>query len=345
MSKILFYSSQYKCPEVTLPFQLPLFDVFCGDPVSIVRVSVLFALPSLLSRLSPVERRIRAENIVRKVSHDDAPEVRTGILEVLGEVIYTFKGDPGGPPDDIVRLFIGEEGRDWCSPESSPYELYSPRNPWSGHSVLPQLAISINDIQARQLRQTSSSPIPTNPPPDSDQARPLICAFNLPAVALTLGASRWAELRGLYTYLARSGASKVSQTLAASIGEVARIIGPEQSRRDLLYRWWDFVRGKDPAVRMKALEALDMFLQVLDLPDRLRIGTSLEEIWDNHLRGWREREILAKRLDQLAPLFPHNGEVLRTLLKKALRDRTAAVRKAAVESVSHTFTHSCKSKP
>ena len=170
--------------------------------------------------------------------------------------------------------------------------------------------------------------------PNSNPARPLICAFNLPAVALTLGRERWPELRGLYLFLARTGAMKVRQTLAASIREIARIIGPEHTHRDLVYRWWDFTRSRDSAVRQKALEALEVFLQFVDSSDRARIVDSLEDIWDTNLQGWREREVLTKSLVGLSSLLVDRGDVLRALLGRAFRDSTAAVRKAAIDAVS-----------
>ena len=301
----------------------------------------MFALPAVLSRLPSDLRRLRASQTIQRLSVDPEPQVRTGVLEVLGEIIYSFHGDDRGPPDDIVRLFIGEEGRDWQSPDSPTIELFNrsqTRASWAD-SVFrsrfpPASSENFSPLHYISPSSASANPSPVNPTPSSDPARPLICAFNLPAVALTLGPPRWPELRGLYLFLARTGATKVRQTLAASIGEIAKIIGPENARRDLLYCWWDFARGRDEVVRTKAIEALELLLQVLEPTDRARIAGSMEEIWDNHMRGWREREVLAKSLERLAPLFPGSGEALCSLLRRALRDTTAAVRKAAVETVS-----------
>ncbi|KAL5529223.1 hypothetical protein ACEPAG_5197 [Sanghuangporus baumii] len=326
--------------ELLFTSLLPLFDFFCGDSIWNVRQSVLFALPSILSRLPPGLRRIHALQTIQKMAIDSSPQVRTGVLEILGEVIYSFHEDDKGPPEEIVRLFIGEEGHDWHSPDSpvlENYSSYQTHSPWADSVFRSRFPDMTNDLSIANRSISAPSPSPINPIPDSDPTRPLICAFNLPAVALTLGQARWQDLRGLYIFLARTGASKVRQTLAASIGEIARIVGPEHSRRDLLYRWWDFVRGRDSSVQTKALEALEVFLQVLDPVDRPRIIGSLEEIWDNHLRGWREREILARSFDRLAPFFTSDGKALRSLLRRALRDPAAAVRNAAIEAFPQIY--------
>ena len=342
--RILFFGRRRKrLISDFLRIQLPMFDFFCEDSIWNVRQSVLFALPSILSRLPPDSRRHHALQTIQKLAIDPSPQVRTGVLKVLGEVIYSFHEDDRGPPDEIVRLFIGEEGHDWHGPDSPVLETTSTaqsRSPWADSIYRARFPDGTNDLLMtnRSISAPSSSPISTVP--ESDPARPLICAFNLPAVALTLGQARWRDLRGLYIFLARTGSSKVRQTLAASIGEVARIIGPEHARRDLLYRWWDFARGRDPSVQTKAIEALEVFLQVLDPVDRPRVVGSLEEIWDNHLRGWREREVLARILDRLAPLFPRDGEALRSLLGRALRDPVAAVRNAAIGAVSFVWEFS-----
>lgn len=259
--------------------------------------------------------------------------MRTGVLEVLGEVIYCFHGDDRGPPDEIVRLFIGEEGRDWFSPDSPAFEtLSSPQNSWGQRPLLLRTMGASSDTLT--YIPAVGSPSGTSSPIETDPARPLICAFNLPAVALTLGPSRWHQLRGLYLSLVRSGASKVRQSLAASLGEIARIIGPDHARRDLLYRWWDFARGHDSMARTKALETLEALLEALAGPERMRLVLSLEDIWDTNLKRWREKETLTKRIARLMPYFPEDGQLLRALLRRALRDDTAAVRNAAVEIVS-----------
>ncbi|EJD05837.1 ARM repeat-containing protein [Fomitiporia mediterranea MF3/22] len=321
---------------------LPLFDCFCEDTIWNVRQSILFALPAILSRLPSDQRRAHALKTIQKFTNDPAPQVRTGVLEVLGEVIYSFHGDDRGPPDQIFRLFVGEEGRDWHGPDSPALEMtqnVQTRIPWAESAFRARFPPSPNE--GFSLTATASSALSSSSPlsltPGSDPARPLICAFNLPAVALTVGPKCWPDLRGLYVFLARTGTTKVRQTLAASIGEIARIIGPENARHDLIYRWWDFVRGRDAVVRMKALEALETFLQALNPSDRARIFGSLEEVWDNHLTGWREREVLARSMDRLAPLFPADGEVLRLVLRRALRDTTAAVRNAVIETYPQVY--------
>ena len=285
-------------------------------------------------------KRTQALRTITRLWGDAVQEVRTSALEVMGEVIYTFNGDDPGPPDEIVHYFIGEEGRDWHDPESPAFDAYmakQAKGPWSP-AILPT-RLMFDTASGGLLEDTSGAATPISPESLSDPARALICAFNFPAVILTLGRHRWHELRGLYLYLAMAGAVKVRQTLAASMGEVAKVIGPEHARKDLVPRWMEFAKCKDSVVRRKAMESMGLFLQMLDVGDRRRVGACLVEVWDHHLRGWREREELAKVFCGLVESLEGAGctQVVGTLLRRLLRDGYAAVRNAAIAGVRLMF--------
>lgn len=60
------------------------------------------------------------------------------------------------------------------------------------------------------------------------------CAFNFPAVIFTLGAERWDELKTLYFTLIRDTQWRVRRSLSYSIHEIAGILGPEITFKELL---------------------------------------------------------------------------------------------------------------
>ena len=309
--------------------QLPVFENFCQDTVSHVRQSVLFALPAILSRLPSPQKREQTLRTIMKLSRDPSTAVRSGVLEVLGEVIYTFHDDELGPPDEVVKLFIGEEGVDWYFPGEQPLQ---------GHHSTPAGC----DDRPQPDKLIEFYVQQSNPPPQNnivDLTTALIRAFNFPAVALTLGSGRWSELRRLYAYLACHRSPKVRRTLAASMGEMARIVGPDFARDDLMDVWRKLTSCPDESVRSKALECVVLFVQSLHSPDRKRIVDELESVWTAKVCGWREREICAKKLGALAPLVPESGDAIRAILSMSLHDATAAVRDGGVTSVclNHYF--------
>jgi serine/threonine-protein phosphatase 4 regulatory subunit 1 len=177
---------------------------------------------------------------------------------------------------------------------------------------------------------------------DDDPARPLACAFNYPAVALTLGRARWPELRGLFLTLAQSRSPKIRRTLAASLGDLAKIVGPDNAQRDLMGVWWDAMRSEDDnEIKYKAIEAVPLFVESLgEGQAREEVITGLLHLWEEGwLRNWRAREGVIKTIADLAG-GPERPDSIRTLLRKGLEDEFGAVRETAISVVRRDFVYS-----
>lgn len=285
--------------EMVEIYLLPLYKALVEDEQWHVRHSILFALPGILARVDAAQRRSLTVPSLVHLSRDPSDPVRSGLLEVLGEVIYTFRDDPNGPPLELLQLFI--QDCDWS--EEDPRLSPAPSNPFLSHVDW-----------------------------FSDPERPIICAFNFPAVILTVGARRWSEVRKYYLHLAKFPTAKVLRTLAASLGEVATIIGSANAEADLIPIFQSSLRSNEPEVRSKIIEALPKFVGTLSEPKRESIIAELSEVW-LELGGWREREELAHLLGQLVSLSGKRVGSVIDIMSKALRDEVAAVREAAISSV------------
>ncbi|KAI9065105.1 ARM repeat-containing protein [Trametes sanguinea] len=321
--------------EVVSSSLLPLFESLCRDPTWHVRHSVLFALPAILSRLTPEHRRRLALDVILPLSKDEEATVRSAVLEALGEVMYTFADDEGGPPNELLKLFLGirevEDSGVGESAQASAQVEPTP-SPETRNISQPLSAISTSTMSSAWSDYGTDGG--GGPDIYDDPQRPLVCAFNYPAVTLTLGKDRWHELRPLYRILAQSPAFKVRRTLAASLGEMAKIIGEEHSRADLMDVWRSSLNFEESEVRMKTLGAVQMFVRAIGLPERAEVARDLAEAFSNgKLSSWREREMAAKTLGGLVEVEGIDGEVLRRMLVSALEDRTAAVREAAVAAL------------
>ncbi|KAF8163204.1 armadillo-type protein [Crassisporium funariophilum] len=287
---------------------LPLFNSLRWDAIWHVRHSALFALPAIIARLSPSDRRVVALETMVALSADQNATVRSGVLEALGEVLHTFHGDPDGPPDELLRLFLGrKEDR------------------------------RVRDGQQELDRESQNNEAQT--PLESfytDSKRPLICAFNFPAVALTLGGRRWGEIREEYLDIASNPAAGVRRTLLASLGELAKIIGAEHAQKDLVDLWWTGIRSEEEEVRTKAVESLHDLLAVVGKTVGRTLVQGLLTVWNQGiLRGWRERELIEKSLISWVDLLGIEiASLARSLVLKGLEDSVAAVRETAIITVS-----------
>lgn len=290
-----------------------------------VRHSALFALPAILSRLTAPQRRALALETLVPLSNDVSAEVRLGVLEALGEVMYTFHQDSGGPPEELVTLFLGWRGHGGVHPPQGVEREGSP------------------GLKDEEMTFSVGGPSLSSEldPFHDDPLRALVCAFNYPAVSLTLGSERWDTLRGVYSDLATNSDVKVRRTIAASLGELARIVGPNNARRDLIDVWFDALGSEDETVRMRAVESVEVFVGALRGIDddgivaTGRVIEGLSNAWDQDvLKGWREREGAAKAILGLARSvgLEWPGLVL-GLLKRALSDAVANIREVAIASV------------
>ncbi|KAH9484240.1 Serine/threonine-protein phosphatase 4 regulatory subunit 1 [Psilocybe cubensis] len=295
--------------EVVINSLLPLFDALRWDGVWHVRHSALFALPAILTRLSPAQRRTVALETIVALSADHHPTVRSGVLEALGEVIHTFHEDPDGPPQELIYLFLGRK---------------EDRRVRDG-----QQELSEESIRAQTPLESFFQ----------DPKRPLICAFNFPAVAVTLGGGRWGELREAYLDIAANTGSGVRRTFAASLGELAKIIGKENAQRDLVDVWWSSIQSDEEEVRTKAIESLHDLLEVLQKEVGKPLVEGLLTAWnEGRLRGWRERELIEKNMVSWVNLIGlDNISLARDLLQKGLEDGVASVREAATLALSEIW--------
>ncbi|ESK96848.1 heat repeat family protein [Moniliophthora roreri MCA 2997] len=307
--------------ELVLLTLMPLLSNVVSDSAYQVRHSSLYALPPILTRLSPRKRRELALDILVPMSMDESPEVRSGVLEALGEVIYTFHSEhlPSDeddiPPKQLLQMFLGRT------------EDRRVLNCHQNQSLIEKEWIKGDAISRTAALQAFYE----------DSTRPLICAFNVPAVALTLGRSRWSsELRETYISLAESNVFGVKRTLAASLGEMAKILGPEYARKDLMGVWRTCVRNEDAEVRMKAAGALEVFFVALDKTGQKELLFDLLVVWEGGLlKGWREREKVAGLLGWIAEAA--QGQDLWVLIARmevlSLLDPFNAVREAGISAL------------
>lgn len=170
----------------------------------------------------------------------------------------------------------------------------------------------------------------------SETDRAIICAYNFPAVVLTAGADYWdTHLKDTYLNLTKDYQIKVRRTFAYSLHEIARIIGPDRTERDLVQIFALYLMDLDD-VKQGVLEHLAEFLGTLAVSSRNEYIPILAEVWDGVMTNWRLRDILASQLRDIALLFDA-ARVVEHILPLAIRgcqDEFAAVRETAVESVS-----------
>ena len=89
------------------------------------------------------------------------------------------------------------------------------------------------------------------------------CAYNFPAVLLAIGPESWYDkLKPLHDMLVTDNRWKIRRSLAFSIHECAKILGPEITESDLLPVMFHFLQDI-PEVAQGALDSMPSILKVL----------------------------------------------------------------------------------
>mmetsp|Transcript_7090 Transcript_7090/g.7346 ORF Transcript_7090/g.7346 Transcript_7090/m.7346 type:complete len:847 (-) Transcript_7090:79-2619(-) len=162
------------------------------------------------------------------------------------------------------------------------------------------------------------------------------CAHTFPAVLYTVGAGRWTEVREIYHKLVQCQNFNVRVTLALSLHEIAKILGPGRAEEELLSVFEDMIQDVE-AVRLGVLRHLADFLRLLSQPCRISYLPLLNDILHSTSQfNWRLRQTLAAQLPELMTLPPpHN--VYNTLFPLAmtlLQDPVAQVRQETFKGVA-----------
>ncbi|KAK9723057.1 hypothetical protein K7432_002166 [Basidiobolus ranarum] len=169
-----------------------------------------------------------------------------------------------------------------------------------------------------------------------DPDRTLRCAYNFPAVLLTLGPNRWSEFAEDYIALCRDTQMSVRRTLAYSLHEVAKLMKDSSDicDRQLAPLFGFFMMDTDE-IRIGVLQNASVFLECLSPPTREMYLSVLEDIWEAESRNWRIREHVAQQLPALCNIYPA-ATTVKTILPitvKCLNDSVSRVRETAISAL------------
>ncbi|KAI8638998.1 armadillo-type protein [Parasitella parasitica] len=273
---------------------LPLFRQFAEDQIWHVRRSCVLTLPQLCGVLSEESKTELTVTSVETFRNDISRNVRNAMADIVGELVSKFL------PEGWERT-------------GHPGKIPEP---------LLQYFLSLGSNASNSNNQMLKLEID----------RTYICAYNFPVVVLTAGADYWdTHLRDTYLGLTKDYQIKVRCTFAHSLHDIARIIGPELTERDLVQIFALYLMDLDD-VKQGVLEHLADFLGTLAVTSRNEYIPILAEVWDGVSTNWHLRNILAAQLMEISMLFDASRVVehILPLVVRACHDEFAAVRETGV---------------
>jgi serine/threonine-protein phosphatase 4 regulatory subunit 1 len=355
---------------------LTIFERFCRDRIWHVRQAACLSLPNLFAQVVDGEvKRVKVVDTMRLFVNDVSHNVRVAALDIIGEMIYLFYEDPNGVPLELVRHFMGESydlEAEKAEEEAVKHHISGSIESSGSESMMQESQGNINGFAdswggLRRSISTTNANGPTGWSSDNSQAnnsykssfhnadlmdsdRPLVMAYNFPAVMLTLGKEHWPKLKSVHGRLCNSISPKARRSLAASLHEIAKIIGIESTSEDLLELVQHFLDSdieKDEQVKMAMLQNLDVFMEQLTLDKALETLKYLLQLWNEESNGdstrlsgnWRLREKVISLIPNLARqyLMKDDEGVLVVLMQSAIVDSVSSVRSQGIKIVGNLY--------
>lgn len=171
------------------------------------------------------------------------------------------------------------------------------------------------------------------------------CAFNFPAVMLTLGRKFWPLLHQHFLSLCNDLQSsvRVRKTMAKSIFQIAQIIGAENATKDLVAPFVEFFKDIDE-IKVEVVKQVSNFITIIDPSKHELIVNQLEMCWipTFNVVNWRLREQIGIQIIELNKL---NQQIqkdncvlyLTGLALKLMMDKYDCVRKVGIDAVGGIY--------
>ena len=307
---------QFVIPEVVSLAEDPVFRVRKATALNFANICKVGGEHELLERLMPAFVRL---------SKDDMYRVRRACAEKLSEISKYVS--------DEIRVGVLVEI--YLSLTQDPSKLVK-------QSILQQSGMFIATLPPKAVNEFILShfcSMASGPTGDLsvDSELKHNCAYSFPAVLYTIGGHRWGELRKVYRSLVQFRSANVKQTLAASLHEVAKLLGECKLVEEELVPVFEEMIQDVEVVQMEVIKHLADFLGILSQPCRVSYLPLLHDILHStNPFNWRLRRYLALQLPELLCLPPQESvyQTLFPLVMTLLQDPVASVRRESYKGVA-----------
>lgn len=260
---------------------------------------------------------------LRKLVGDDVWGVRKACAESMATISSAL--DPADRATEIVPLFT---------------TLINDGSRWVRNTAFEQLGHMLATLQSHEITKTLLTYYVSMANPKhitNDSNLSYQCAFSFPAVVQAVGAARWPELSGAFNLLIKDIQWKIRRTLAFSLHEIAKILGPQLTETQLVPAFDLFLKDLDE-VKIGVLKHLYDFISILNPPSREKYLPVFEQL-QSDADPWRFRKILSRQLHKLVGLY-QTSDVHLKLSQLAIRlciDSVSRVRSEAYKTLAAIF--------
>eukprot|EP00002_Diphylleia_rotans_P036688 TRINITY_DN8117_c0_g1_i1.p1 TRINITY_DN8117_c0_g1~~TRINITY_DN8117_c0_g1_i1.p1 ORF type:complete len:626 (-),score=106.84 TRINITY_DN8117_c0_g1_i1:319-2196(-) len=303
---------------------LPLKNVYLGSSNEDIRITIiecigqsaLLSPPDMVSMaLFPVIKDLESASSTRttqailsvlpKLGSNSNADLREGILlpaylQASKSSSYKIRQTCGQQFYDFAKLFTPV----FCTSTFTPIMMALARdsNAFVRNSLSPSIGPYITHMDKEtldpQLLQlfTSLAEAASRQGGDIDGIHH--CSYSLAAVLEKHGPELWGHLRHVFGLICRSKKPYEILPLSASLWKIASVIGPGQSKADLLDVFSSFLRGEE-AIKKSAFRTFSDFIACLEEEQRSVMFHQLGQIVLESTKNWRLRKIISKQIPKM----------------------------------------------
>ncbi|CAI5729540.1 hypothetical protein KXD40_003576 [Peronospora effusa] len=305
-------------PELCQQFCVPELISLSEDPVFRVRKSTALSFSNVCKTAGMELSRERLIPAFQRLAKDDIWGVRKACAECFVNVALALAPTDRGPIlIPMFESFVIDSSR-WV--RMAAYQ-----------SLGPFLAALEKDQVTDELVEHFASMATTAASQLGGSGEVDIkfhCAYNFPAVASILGATKWRKLSPIFERLHSDTYWKIRRSFAYSLHELARILGQGITETQLATAFDSYLHDVQD-VRLGAMLHFADFLENVSPSFRESYLPVLAEfnLFDNTTK-WRFREVLSGQLAQLCHTFTPEAtfSVIHPLVFKLVTDPVAVVR-------------------
>ncbi|KAF9136327.1 Serine/threonine-protein phosphatase 4 regulatory subunit 1 [Mortierella sp. 14UC] len=304
---------QVRCTE----FVLPKLEKLVAHSQFYVRKEIVLALGTLCKVVNQDVAVNKLLPLFDLFMRDDSWEIRRACCTILATFSSTLPLDLRiRKVEEIYNLYAGDVSR---NVRNSAMEVL-------GEVIYGLGQGNVTDTILNHFLSMGQQPM-------NEHELAVMCAFSFPAVLLTAGRSKWPLMKPVYMKLAGTFRFPIRRSLACSLHEVAKILGPELADRDLATAFSECLTAEDE-VKEGVIGHVVEFVSCLSPKKRSEALRNLNIAWLEleQSSNWRLRDSLAGQLPGLCEIAEGKDlvEVLIPLSIRACTDSVSTIRESGV---------------
>ncbi|KDO35750.1 hypothetical protein SPRG_18895 [Saprolegnia parasitica CBS 223.65] len=318
--------------DLCCQFCVPEFISLSEDPVFRVRKAMVLNFANVCMTAGPDVTEERLLPAYTRLAKDEIWGVRKACAESLVDMSKTLA--PEKRASALTPLFtaFSHDASKWV--RIAAYQQLGPYlSTLPPHEITETLTTSYADMATRPTALLLSG---------AEADMKFHCAYNFPAVLHTLGRDGWLRIARAFEALTVDGFWKVRRTLAHSLHEIARILGPEMTEAHLTSAFDTFLQDIDD-VKMGSITHFADFLAAISPTARHEYLAVLAEFNDFQAHSkfklkWRFRGLISEQLPAICTLFPpaDTFAIVAPLIFQLVTDDVACVRDSSFHNPEWT---------